>query len=286
MKPQVIFLSWLPASGKSTYAKELCAKYLNFIRINKDDIRAMMVSEFSKPREEIVLAMRDQAIVSAVEKGFGVVIDDTNFEPKHKERVLQLIKHRKTTEFVEKFFDVPLSVCLERNRTRPNPVPDQVIIDMAKRYNVGKEVPEFEKVEQDDLNLPAIIVDIDGTIAHMRDRGAFDWSRVGEDAPYEDMISLIKILQWYREVIFVSWRSDECREETQKWLNKYFDWCGTSLHMRKAWDNRKDSIVKYEILQDIIRLYYIECVFDDRDQVVKMWREAGLRCLQVAPGNF
>lgn len=155
----------------------------------------MMVSEFSKPREEIVLAMRDQAIVSAVEKGFGVVIDDTNFEPKHKERVLQLIKHRKTTEFVEKFFDVPLSVCLERNRTRPNPVPDQVIIDMAKRYNVGKEVPEFEKVEQDDLNLPAIIVDIDGTIAHMRDRGAFDWSRVGEDAPYEDMISLIKILQ-------------------------------------------------------------------------------------------
>jgi len=139
---------------------------------------------------------------------------------------------------------------------------------------------------QDRLNTPAIIVDIDGTIAHMWDRGPFDWSRVGEDAPHEDMIALIKILQWYRDVLFVSWRSDECRGETQKWLNKYFDGCCTSLHMRKAGDNRKDSIVKYEILQELIKEYYIEYVFDDRDQVVKMWREAGLRCLQVAPGNF
>ena len=30
----------------------------------------------------------------------------------------------------------------------------------------------------------------------------------------------------------------------------------------------------------------IECVFDDRDKVVKMWREEGLTCMQVAPGNF
>jgi phosphoserine phosphatase len=49
---------------------------------------------------------------------------------------------------------------------------------------------------------------------------------------------------------------------------------------------RKDSIVKYEILQEIVKEYFIPFVFDDRDQVVRMWREAGLRCLQVASGNF
>lgn len=284
MKPQVIFLSWLPASGKSTYAKELCAKHPNFIRINKDDIRAMMVSDFSKPREDIVLAMRDQAIVSAVEKGFGVVIDDTNFEPKHKERVLELIKHRKSTEFVEKFFDVPLSVCLQRNRTRPNPVPDQVIIDMAKRYNVGKEIPDFEKVEQDDMNLPAIIVDIDGTIAHMGDRGPFDWSKVWEDNPHTDIMYLVKLLAQNHRVLFVSWRDGICRKETQLWLDKH--WLNGELYMRNDGDNRKDSHIKYEILKELIANYYIAYVIDDRDQVVKMWREAGLRCLQVAPGNF
>ena len=28
------------------------------------------------------------------------------------------------------------------------------------------------------------------------------------------------------------------------------------------------------------------CVFDDRDKVVQMWRDMGLTCMQVAPGNF
>ncbi len=30
----------------------------------------------------------------------------------------------------------------------------------------------------------------------------------------------------------------------------------------------------------------VALVFDDRDKVVRMWRERGFRCLQVAPGNF
>ena len=30
----------------------------------------------------------------------------------------------------------------------------------------------------------------------------------------------------------------------------------------------------------------VHCVFDDRDKVVKMWRDNGLTCFQVAPGNF
>jgi hypothetical protein len=28
------------------------------------------------------------------------------------------------------------------------------------------------------------------------------------------------------------------------------------------------------------------CVFDDRDKVVKMWRDEGVACFQVAPGEF
>jgi len=32
--------------------------------------------------------------------------------------------------------------------------------------------------------------------------------------------------------------------------------------------------------------YTPSVVFDDRDRVVKMWRENGIRCFQVAEGNF
>jgi hypothetical protein len=28
------------------------------------------------------------------------------------------------------------------------------------------------------------------------------------------------------------------------------------------------------------------CTFDDRDKVVKMWRDNGIICFQVAPGDF
>jgi len=244
-----------------------------------------MTSEFSKPREDIVIAMRDQAVVSAVEKGFGVIIDDTNFEPKHKERIMTLIKHRKQTEFVEKFFDVPLSVCLERNRTRPNPVPDQVIIDMAKRYNIGKEVNQFEKIEMDPTLKMAIIVDIDGTVAEMWDRLHYDWSKVSEDKPHNDMLELVNVLGETYNIIFVSWRDGVCYNDTEDWLNGKVKHM-YSLRMRPEGDTRKDSIVKYEILQEIVKEYFIPFVFDDRDQVVRMWREAGLRCLQVASGNF
>lgn len=56
--------------------------------------------------------------------------------------------------------------------------------------------------------------------------------------------------------------------------------------MRKADDNRNDAIVKREILEELVKEYYIVAALDDRDRVVKMLRESGIKCLQVAYGNF
>jgi hypothetical protein len=57
--------------------------------------------------------------------------------------------------------------------------------------------------------------------------------------------------------------------------------------MRKNNDHREDSIVKQEML-DKIRLdgYNPTLVFDDRARVVEMWRKNGIKCFQVAEGNF
>lgn len=57
--------------------------------------------------------------------------------------------------------------------------------------------------------------------------------------------------------------------------------------MRPEGDIRKDSIVKRELFEKYVRPYYnIEFVLDDRNQVVEMWRSLGLKCLQVAEGDF
>ena len=48
-----------------------------------------------------------------------------------------------------------------------------------------------------------------------------------------------------------------------------------------------DTIIKRNIYEDMIKpRVNVRCVLDDRDRVVKMWREQGLKVLQVAEGDF
>jgi hypothetical protein len=56
--------------------------------------------------------------------------------------------------------------------------------------------------------------------------------------------------------------------------------------MRAEGDTRRDSVVKRELLDRIGEFYDVQAAIDDRQQVVDMWRAAGLLCLQVAPGDF
>jgi hypothetical protein len=59
------------------------------------------------------------------------------------------------------------------------------------------------------------------------------------------------------------------------------------LLMRTEGDHRSDDIVKKEIYEKRIAPQYdVVIVFDDRDKVVKMWRDLGLLCGQVYYGDF
>lgn len=140
----------------------------------------------------------------------------------------------------------------------------------------------------------AVIFDVDGTLALRQafGRGPFDWHRVGEDLPNPAVVELAHLVIAAQthggpELIVVSGRDEVCRPETTRWLterNIFF----RELYMRPRNDNRKDSIVKREIYErDIAPHYDVAYVVDDRDQVVRMWREElGLTCFQVAAGAF
>ena len=130
-----------------------------------------------------------------------------------------------------------------------------------------------------------IIVDIDGTIASRGERDPYCWEDVINDEPIKPIIGLIMQLEQWHDLIFVSGRKDLCRNDTIMWLNEYgFD--DFELHMRRADDCRSDEIVKKEIYEKHIYPREVRWVFDDRNKVVKMWRELGLTCLQVADGDF
>ena len=141
----------------------------------------------------------------------------------------------------------------------------------------------------------AIICDLDGTLA-INDHGRdfFDATDCDKDAIN---VPVCAVVQWAwdnnNQIIFLSGREDKYRKPTIKFLDKCgFDEGMYTLLMRGTGDNRKDSIIKLEIYEEIVKPALkrseVDILFmlDDRDQVVKMWREQGLTVFQVAEGDF
>lgn len=149
-------------------------------------------------------------------------------------------------------------------------------------------------VVPDGLYYSSIIVDIDGTLALRNGRGPFDWAKVKTDLPNSKVVSLVEDLaSMGHHIIFMSGRKDtgECRKDTVQWLKDHFDFLEQDdvpeLYMRDENDNRSDDDVKYDLFDWHIRNHNdVSFVIDDRARVVKMWREIGLTCLQVAEGDF
>ena len=83
-----------------------------------------------------------------------------------------------------------------------------------------------------------------------------------------------------------SGRDDISRDETLDWLTQH----GIDpmfLRMRRNGSFVPDDKLKKLWLDDLLASdNQILCVFDDRDKVVKMWRENGISCFQVNYGNF
>jgi len=141
------------------------------------------------------------------------------------------------------------------------------------------------------------IFDIDGTLAdldhrlHHIQKAPKDWaaffSEVGGDTPIEHVCQLALDLHAGGSVIvYVSGRSDECRDTTADWLDRVGLPRG-HLFMRKSGDHRDDDILKAEILRELLALGYSPIMaFDDRNRVVKQWRDNGVPCAQVADGDF
>lgn len=276
---KVILLRGLPGSGKTTFAKELIDNNKNqYKRVNKDSLRAMMDnSHHSKDSEKFILQIRDQIILAALENGKHVIVDDTNFSPKHKERIEELIKGKATLE-TKDFFDIPLETCIERDLKRADSVGEKVI---KKMYNQFVKPPN-EKIVFDPRLETIIICDLDGTLCETSHRSPYDASTCDQDGLNQVVADIIKD----KNVILVSGREDKYRPQTEKFLEKY-NTKHLDLFMRKTGDFRHDTIIKEEIYNEHIKgQYNVEFVLDDRNRVVQFWRSIGLTCLQVADGDF
>ena len=124
----------LPASGKSTWAKKFTDENENVKRISKNDLRSMLQNgRYSPELEKDILLARDNLIINFIMTGRDVVVDDTNMNPKHQDRIKELANNLKA-ELVTKSFLTDVDLCVSRDSKRINSVGEKAIRDMYEKY--------------------------------------------------------------------------------------------------------------------------------------------------------
>ena len=138
---KLIICRGLPASGKTTWAKEWVMRDPEHrVRINQDDIRSMLGKYWVPAREPIVSTIQQEAILTAMNFGVDIVIDNTNLNKKVVDDYIKVANKFKYIVEYEDFFNVSLGECLRRNEIRNASLPkdaqiaDTVIVGMYERY--------------------------------------------------------------------------------------------------------------------------------------------------------
>lgn len=104
---KLIITRGLPASGKSTWAKQWVLEDPEHrVRINQDDIRLMLGKYWVPKREPLVQHIQEEALIEALLKGYDIVIDNTNLNKKVLDnyRALVIAHGNHAIEFKD-FFD-------------------------------------------------------------------------------------------------------------------------------------------------------------------------------------
>lgn len=198
-------------------------------------------------------------------------------------------------------FDVPKETLLKRDAARERSVGKDVIEKMWKQWLILKDSFDFQPVNKDKYKKvivpdiyaknPAVIFDIDGTLAYCNtnkanERGYFEWDKVYKDDVFQIVAELTTFHKLKgRDVIVVTGRDESCRKITEDWLELN----GISydkLYMRPKDNYEKDSIIKTRIYNELIKPENtVLAVFDDRKQTCAAWNKLGLYVFSCNQGD-
>jgi adenylate kinase family enzyme len=128
MKPTLFATLGLPGSGKSTWAKKMCAfentddklsgsVMIRAIETTKDDIREELHrGVWSKENEKIVVQTQTNRIKTALTFGVNVYVHDTNFA--QYDRLNAIAKECDADIVWVDFTQVPIEECIRRDSLR------------------------------------------------------------------------------------------------------------------------------------------------------------------------
>lgn len=288
----------IPASGKTTWSKEFVKNNDNWTRVSRDDFRDMLknAGRVENKVEDMINELTDATITQSLLKKMNVIVDNTNLKAKYIQQIIDKFKYSADIEY--RIFDISKDKAIERDKAREKSVGEAVINRMYNDYKVLIDSFDFQPVSKvksrphlipdfSSTKQPAVIFDIDGTIALMGRRSPFDWMQVYKDDLNQIVSEQLSFHKSQgRKILIVTGRDEVCRDVTLEWLDLY----GIEhdeLFMRPKDDGRKDVAIKREIyLKDIKPNYNVLCCYDDRLSVLDMWFNEGVFTFNVNQGQL
>lgn len=302
MKPTAVVTIGCPASGKSTFAKQLSSSHK---QIERDLVRVQLAGskkEFHtkfdrKVGEAAVSSIIRNELLQCAKNKQNVIISDTNINKQLRHRLYQDLFDM-GFEVRVSWFDYSIEELVRRNsnRAQDDQVPEEVLAQMFTDFDKQREliaqearvlnfrIPEYKGQPK------TIIFDIDGTIAsHEGIRSPYDFDKVLMDNPRSNIIDLVNNYALTCNIVYFSGRDRSCHADTVKWISKFTFIEFDEIWMRPKEDKRPDWIVKGEMMIEAFSSdnnFYPWMVFDDRQQVVNIWDNMGIEVIQVQQSRF
>ena len=302
MKPTAVVTIGCPASGKSTFAKQLSSSHK---QIERDLVRVQLAGskkEFytkfdRKVGEAAVSSIIRNELLQCAKNKQNVIISDTNINKQLRHRLYQDLFDM-GFEVRVSWFDYSIEEFVRRNsnRAQDDQVPEEVLAQMFTDFDKQREliaqearvlnfrIPEYKGQPK------TIIFDIDGTIAsHEGIRSPYDFDKVLMDNPRSNIIDLVNNYALTCNIVYFSGRDRSCHADTVKWISKFTFIEFDEIWMRPKEDKRPDWIVKGEMMIEAFSSdnnFYPWMVFDDRQQVVNIWDNMGIEVIQVQQSRF
>jgi predicted kinase len=149
--PKLLLLIGLPGSGKSSLARSIQRTEGQVMVISTDAIRAKLFGDEAIQGEWFLIWREVKSQFEwAVQRLQPVpfqftslqsdilrvaIYDATNAKRSHRKEVITLARSIGFTQITAIWFDVPLSICLQRNRQRDRRVPDEAILRMHRQLS-------------------------------------------------------------------------------------------------------------------------------------------------------
>jgi adenylylsulfate kinase len=168
-----LWITGLPASGKSALADEIKKRHPAFVLIRMDELRKVITPQptYSETEREIVYRAMVYLVKKLTESGHDVIIDATGNLRRWRDLARQLI-----SRYGEVYLQCPIEICIrrEQERVETREAPKDVYKKGAAGWPVpGVSVPYEEPlrpelvVETDKVSLKDMMQKVEELIARM-----------------------------------------------------------------------------------------------------------------------